>query len=495
MRNTQHSIAQNTLVLMGSQLTTWTLTLLLTIFLPRYLGAAGVGKLHFATALWLVVGIFVAFGTGTLLTKEIARTPHRAAELLSAVVVVRVLVFFLGFAATVMLLDWLNYPTDTVMVVIILGLANLIDQFATAFQATLQGLERMSGFSLGNIVGKSIDTTGGILLLLSGWGIYAIATLLILSTAVRCIIQFFYLKRHYPLHFALHWPMAWRLVRQGVPYLLSGLFLVCYLQMNVMIISFLISEEAVGWYSAADRLFNTLLFIPTVFMMAVFPVFARMKISDSAGLNQLMAKSFDGLLLLGVPIGLGLTVVAGPVVRLLFGPAFTNSGPILAVLGVSLIFMYQNVLLGQFLISVDRQNQWTTVMAVATMLLVLLDLLLIPLAERWWANGAIGGALSYVITELGMVIAGIWLLPKGTLGGGNGRFAARVGLAGLAMVAVAWWLRGFFLLVPIVAGAVVYLALALGLGVIPKGALKQLYASAQQLWSKPARPTPEALHS
>lgn len=483
------------MVLMGSQLTTWTLTLLLTIFLPRYLGAAGVGKLHFATALWLVVGIFVAFGTGTLLTKEIARLPQRASELLSAVVVIRVIVFFFGFAFTVGILHLLNYPGDTVAVVIILGIANLIDQFATAFQATLQGLERMSGFSLGNIVGKTIDTTGGILLLLSGRELYAIAALMILSTTIRCGIQFFYLKRHYPLRFAFQSSTALQLVRQGVPYLLSGLFLVCYLQMNVMIISLLISETAVGWYSAADRLFNTLLFIPTVFMMAVFPVFSRMKISDGAGLNQLMAKSFDGLLVLGVPIGLGLTVVAGPIVRLLFGPEFTNSGPILAVLGISLIFMYQNVLLGQFLISVDRQNYWTTVMAVATILLIVLDMLLIPLAQRWWGNGAIGGALSYVITELGMVIAGIRLLPKGTLGGGNGRFAARVGLAGCAMVAVVWSLQNYLIVIPIVAGAVVYLALALLLGVIPKSDLKRLRTSTQQLWGKASRPTPEALHS
>ncbi len=495
MAHVQQTIAKNTVVLMGSQLTTWTLTLLLTIFLPRYLGPAGVGKLHFATALWMVVGIFVAFGTGMLLTKEIARTPQRTTELFSAVVVLRVVVFFLGFAFTVSLLRWLNYPADTIMVVCIIGIANLIDQFATAAQATLQGLERMSGFSVGNIVGKTIDTTVGIFLLLNGWGIYAIATLLILSTAIRCSIQFFYLKRHHDLRFAFRSAIALRMMRAGLPYLFSGIFLVCYLQMNVMIISFLISEQAVGWYSVADRLFNTLLFIPTVFMMAVFPVFSRMKLSNTPALYKLMAKSFDGLLLLGVPIGLGLTMVAGPIVNLLFGAEFVNSGPILAVLGISLIFMYQNVLLGQFLIAVDKQNQWTVVMALATLLLVLLDILLIPLAQQRWQNGAIGGALSYVITELGMVIAGLWLLPKGTLGLGNLWFAARVGVAGLAMLLVIWWLRAHMIMVPIAAGAAVYLVLVLVLRVIPKADLKLLLESVQQLLTKPQRNTPEAIHS
>ena len=489
MAHMPQTIAKNTVILMGSQLTTWTLTLLLTIFLPRYLGAAGVGKLYFATALWMVVGIVIALGTGTLLTKEIARAPQRTAELFSTVVILRLFVFFLGFGITVGLLRLLNYPADTIVVACIIGLANLVDQVATACQAALQGLERMSGFSLGNIVGKTIDTSVGILLLLSGWGIYTIAALLILSTTIRCCIQFFYLKRLHELRFVFRPALALRLVRAGLPYLLSGIFLVCYLQMNVMVISFLISEQAVGWYSAADRLFNTLLFIPTVFMMAVFPVFSRMKMTDTTTLYKLMAKSFDGLLLLGVPIGLGLTVVAGPIVALLFGPEFANSGPILAILGISLIFMYENVLLGQFLISVDKQNYWTVVMAVATVLLVLLDVLLIPLAQEWWGNGPIGGALAYVITELGMVIAGICLLPKGILGWRNFWFAFRVAVAGLAMVAVAWWLNAQLLLIPITAGAAVYLSLVLVMGVISKSDLRLLRESTQQLLTRPQRPS------
>jgi hypothetical protein len=125
--------------------------------------------------------------------------------------------------------------------------------------------------------------------------------------------------------------------------------------------------------------------------------------------------------------------------------------------------------------------------------LVLLDVLLIPLAQKWWGNGPIGGALSYVITELGMVIAGIWLLPKGTLGWRNFWFAFRVALAGLAMVAVAWWLKAQMLLIPISAGAAVYLCLVLVMGVIPKSDLRLLRESTQQLLTRPQRPSTEAL--
>lgn len=494
MSGTNHRIAQNAFVLMGSQLTTWTLTLLLTIFLPRYLGAAGIGKLQFATSLWLIVGMLIAFGTGTLLTKEIARAPQRTGELLSVVMVLRVLFFGLGYGATIALLRWLAYPPMTINVVMIIGISNFIDQFATALQAALQGLEEMRVLSVANIVGKAIDTLLGILLLLAGFEIYAIAALLIVSTTVRLLIQWRYLQRLHRLHFAFRMTTLWRMSTAGLPYLLSSVFLVGYLQMNVLIISFLLNEEAIGWYSAAERLFNTLLFIPTVFMMAVFPVFARMMISDQDHLKRLMGKSFDTLLLLGVPIGLGMTIVAGPIVTVLFGQDFVNSGPILAVMGVALICMYQNVLLGQYLISIDRQNAWTAVMAVATVLLVGLDLLLVPWSNTHWHNGAIGAAIAYGITELGMVIVGIWLLPTGTLGRSNLWFALRVLLAGLLMCAVAWGLSDYFIAVPIAAGALVYGLLIVGMQLLPKEDYQLLLRVAQSFFFPQSKqPTPEAL--
>ncbi|MBK9055149.1 MAG: polysaccharide biosynthesis C-terminal domain-containing protein [Chloroflexi bacterium] len=144
-------------------------------------------------------------------------------------------------------------------------------------------------------------------------------------------------------------------------------------------------------------------------------------------------------MMLGVPIGLGLIVIAnGLVVLLLFGAEFANSGLVLAVFGLVLILTYQNMLLGQFLVSTDRQNRWTAVMVVATIATIPLDLLLIPWCVARFGNGALGGAIAFVVTEAGMMLAGLWLLPAGALTRRNAAQAVRVLLAGLIMLAVTW---------------------------------------------------------
>jgi Na+-driven multidrug efflux pump len=136
-------------------------------------------------------------------------------------------------------------------------------------------------------------------------------------------------------------------------------------------------------------------------------------------------------------------------------------------MGIVLILIYQNMLIGQFLISTDRQNLWTIVMAIATVLTIGLDIIFVPWCEHVLGNGAIGGAISFIIVETGMMIMGLTQLPKGSLGWSNAWTAIRTLAAGLTMVAATWWLRDAPIYLTILIGIVVYTAMVLLLRLIP----------------------------
>ena len=488
------SLAKNTSILMASQLTTWGLTLLLMVFLPRYLGDVNVGKLYLATGIWAIVGVAITFGTDMLLTKEIARRPERTGELFSTAIVLRVLLFAVGYGLTWIVLRAVGYPPSTIYVAAIIGVATLLWQLGNVCQAALQGLEQMRYIAVGNVASKAVYAVISIGLLLAGWGVYAVAAVVALSALVNLAVQFVSLRRLHALPFSVSLAAAQHLLRAGSSYFLISVFLIAYMQVDIIIISRLVSEQAIGWYGAADQLFGTLLFIPTVFMTAVFPVFSRMfigtrELGPEAGqnleaLNNLLSKSFETLLLLSVPIGLGIFAIANPLVLLIFGVEFAPSGPILAIFGIVLILTYQNMLLGQFLISIDRQNAWTVVMAVATVATIPLDLALIPWAERALGNGAIGGALAFVATETAMMIVGFVLLPNGALNRGMIGRAARILLAGGVMVALVWPVRNMFIAIPIATGAATYVALVLLLRIVPAEDMRLLREQAQGLLSR-----------
>jgi hypothetical protein len=138
----------------------------------------------------------------------------------------------------------------------------------------------------------------------------------------------------------------------------------------------------------------------------------------------------------------------------------------LSILGITLIFLYLNILIGQYLISADRQNQWTAVMATATVVRIGLDLLMVPLAQKWLSNGALGAAIVLTTTEFGMLMAGLWLLPRGTLNRQTAWLAGKTLLAGAGMLLIVLPLRESYIAVPILAGAAAYGMLVLVLRLV-----------------------------
>ncbi len=462
------TIAKNFSVLMASQGITWILTLAMMLFLPRFLGATAIGQMALAQSIWAILATFISFGMDVFLLKEIARQPDKTPELFGTTIFVRIMLFLVSLGIVTVYIHLAGYPATTIYIIYIVSISTLIGQLVAACQSPLNAMEVMQYSSIATIAERATSTILGISLLLLGYGVYAILIVGIFALLVNLVLQMMFLRRRYPLRISFHVKQAFGMLRRGLPYLGSSLALVFYIQVDIIIISFLVDERTIGWYGAADRLFGTLLFIPTIFISAVFPALSRLYTNAPDALPQVMRKSLDLMFLISVPIGLGLVVIANPLVLLLFGTEFSQSGPVLTTLGIVLILTYVNVLLGQFLISMDRQNQWTAIMLIATVLTVPLDLIFIPWCERIFANGAIGGALSFIVTELGMMIIGFILMPRGMLSRSNIWYAVRVVIAGLVMVGATWWSRNLLLFVPILIGMVSFTSMIALMRVVPR---------------------------
>lgn len=470
MNQTGKTIVKNASVLMSSQLITWILTLALMVYLPRFLGATAMGQFHLANSIWAIAGVFATFGMDIFLTKQISRDPDNISEIFGVVLVFRALVFAIGFGFVALYVQLAGYAVETINVIFIIGLSAFFVLCTGATRAALQGVERMEFISLADIASKIFMTVVGLSFLFLGKGIIVISFVVIGASIVNLLIQGVFLNRLQSLHFQFNWHATKQVVRASFPYFLVTVFAVIYIQLDVVIISLIVDEEVVGWYGAADGLLGTLMFIPYIFMTAVFPALSRLHAGEDESnvLGKLMSKSFDMLALLSIPIGLGIMVIADSVVVLLFGEEFTNSGPILAVMGIVIMLTYQNMLLGRFIISIDRQNTWTIIMAVATVAKIPLDFLLVTWCQRLFGNGGIGAALAFVITEGAMMVTGLYVLPRGLLGRQNALTAGRALIAGLIMTMSIWFLRDYFIAIPIIVGAMVYLSLIVIMRIVPK---------------------------
>jgi peptidoglycan biosynthesis protein MviN/MurJ (putative lipid II flippase) len=124
------------------------------------------------------------------------------------------------------------------------------------------------------------------------------------------------------------------------------------------------------------------------------------------------------------------------------------------------------------------------VMLVGALASVPLDLVFVPWMEHVYHNGAIGGGLSFLVTEAFMVAIGLWKITPHVLRPQSLLRVAKIVGAGAAMIVAAWPLRHRFVALPIVVGALVYGAGVLTLRVLTDdevGALRTLVARVRSL--------------
>jgi O-antigen/teichoic acid export membrane protein len=461
------TIVKNFGVMMASQLFTWSLAFVVAIFVPRYLGAVGIGELSIASSVWSIMAVLIAFGMDTHITKTVARDPDKTAEVLGTSLVIRFAFFIIACVLVSSYVFFAKHDTRIVILSIIMGTSCVFGTVSGAFAAVLCGLERMDLTSLNGVIIKIIVTTFTLFVIFMGYSIYIIALVGLISNVFGTLFMGYFIKKKYKIYLRFSLDEAQKMFQISAPYLVTAITISAYQQIDTLFIASLVDAKTVGWYNTAINLFGTLMFLPVAFGNVIFPALSRSYVTAQEKLLLIARRSIDLMFLFSIPIGLGILVVAKPLVVLLYGEEFTASGPVLSILGVVLIFTYINTLLGQLLISTDRTSKWNMVMIGWALLTIPLDLFLVPWTRDVYQNGALGGALSYLLTEGGMVMGAILLLPKGTLQWSNLRTATLSLVSGLMMISTSWWFRENFMIVSILVGAVTYIAAVLLLRVIP----------------------------
>ena len=96
-----------------------------------------------------------------------------------------------------------------------------------------------------------------------------------------------------------------------------------------------------------------------------------------------------------------------------------------------------------------------------------LDVLFVPWAVRVYDNGALGGAITYIIAESLMFALGITLVTPYILERTTLSDFVRIVIAGVVMVVAAWPIRERFLALPVALGIVVFPVAILVLRALP----------------------------
>src|SRR5687767_6202132 len=125
------------------QVTTTVLTMLLSAAIARTLGASDFGLLYLLTTIATFAYVFVDWGHGAYVTREVAIRPERAGEMLGSVLAVRVVTAATMCVVAIGLTTLFGYDLRTRVLAALLILAWLPQFLGLSYTWIFRGSERM----------------------------------------------------------------------------------------------------------------------------------------------------------------------------------------------------------------------------------------------------------------------------------------------------------------------------------------------------------------
>jgi len=398
-------IARNAAMRAGGELIGKLASMAFFIAIARELGESGFGDFVFALSLTSILVLASGFGTEELLAREVARDHGRIHGYLANVAAVKLVLsvaLLLVAAAIVNLGDW---PADARAAVYIVGIGVAFENLGRTWHSVFTAYERLEMISVSLVIQRTLTAAVGIAVLLMGGGLIAVSIVFSVGALVGFLIATQVLRRYVV---APRWELdraRWMpLLKAGVPIGMAALLFTILMRVDATLLGLLTGGEdnsEVGIYGAAYRLVEATLFISWAFGASALPWFSR----QSSDANVLRGYEFGLKAITSVltPIGLGLVLLAEPVIDLLYGPDYSEAVLPLRLLGTVAILYGINSFASTLLISRDRPHDFTRMALVVSVVNVVMNIILIP------EYGADGTAFTAAVSAVLMAVISVTL--------------------------------------------------------------------------------------
>lgn len=445
---------RNTVIVLTAKVVARLIALVSVLYIIHYLPADRYGSFTTLVNYTAIVSVLLDLGFNTLFVREGARHHFEIQRYLRNVMSFRLLMSVVSLVLLAILLT-LNHLGDLLIPGFLLM---VLTSYSTLLRNGLYAVQQL-GYEA---IAVGLESIVLLVLVLIGikshqgiaYFVWAYAAQYAFSCVYFSVVLA--MKRIAVVGWRFEVPLLREWFWKGLPFALTFVLTILYFRIDQPLVYALRSHTEAGWYGAAYKPFEALLFIPMTFLSIVFPVLSIYHRERREELLDAVNRFYKALLLIGWPMGVGMFVLAHPLIDVLrLYPESEKAFRILAI-GLAIAFV-NNAFIGALNAS-DRQSSFTWAAGWSLAVNVLLNLILIP------TIGFVGASWATVATEIALGAAA-WTLTARHIGRVPVlSLSWRVILAGLVMGVVIWPLRGLtglWIALPIGAGVAVYLAAVL----------------------------------
>ena len=382
--NQVQKIAKNSVVLTIANIASLLLFLVLSIFIARNLGALEFGKWSFAYAFAYMFVIITQFGLDMLIIRDVADDKDKLKDYFYNGLVIKAILAFFSFALIVIIINLLDYPSETRLVVYIIGAAIIFDSFSRYLFSVFRAFERMELEAFLFTLEALIISVFGLTLLFMGYSIIQIAFVVLIANIINFLLGFYIAKKKFvKSHFQFSYEISKNIIKKALPFfgiIILGRYLI---DINEVMLSVMEGNKAVGFFSVSHKLIIGL-GILFLFIDSIFPVMAKFYKTSKKSLFLTYKKAFKYLYILVLPISVGTYMLADKIILLIYGNQYINSILTLKILAFYFLFFSLIGIFNTLLMSIHKVDVLLKINAFAVVLLTISNYVFI---SKWSYNG------------------------------------------------------------------------------------------------------------
>ena len=347
--------------------------------ITRYLGVGGYGMYTKVFTFFQIFGVILDFGLYNVTLKYISHENDENTELIVNKILTLRLLLNLIFLIVPFFSLLLNYEPIVKQSIFILSLSYLISSIPQILSVVLQKKLNTTPIILGECISRLIYLILVFVIYKSGLGLIEIMIANIIITIVNVLIVYFGAKKYIKIYLIVDWPFFKEVLKNCWPFALSIIFNLIYFRADTFLLTILKSNEDVGIFSAAYKVLEIYITIPSLFVNLILPILdSDYKNNDLDRFNRIVQKTFDFFLIIIIPIIVGGFLLSDNIMTLLAGNGFADSGPVLAVLCIVMGIITMSALYTNTVIAVNEQKKMTLIYFIAAILALILYGIFIP---------------------------------------------------------------------------------------------------------------------
>jgi O-antigen/teichoic acid export membrane protein len=398
-------LARNARVLAVAGLVAKLATLTATIVLARGLGESEFGRYVVAIAFASLLGVFVEFGTGGYLVREVARDPGRLGRTTGLVLLLRTAFGATAVAVAAFLPSVLGYERETSVAIVLFTAAAALRALGATFLSTLQALERLGDVAAVQAQQALLAAGVAVVVIALGGGLIAVSWAAV-AVAVTSV------------------PWSWRRLRAAGPNSLElrvgglrdalpvvasfsavVLFSTAITYVDSLLVNAFEGDDQTGLYGAAYQILLALYFIPTVYGTALARSMSQLATTNREALAWLYSRVVCHLTVAALGLAVYGLVGSRALLQTLYGHPYADADAALALLILSVVFTFPAWIASTTAYAVGAERQIVAIVAASFTLNVTANLVAIP------TLGIEGAAAVNVATEaltLALVLFVLW---------------------------------------------------------------------------------------